>query len=159
LISSNFETLQTFSATTEGDKIIITGSGVLRTASDDTSINNNLKIDETGLQSSIQRTGSYIEEIDGKNQLNMKFKPVYGVALDDTSLSVKVEEGAQFESSLPFEKKGDVYYLSTLPDEMAVEYTPAVAKKSEKTDAPGLIIFLLAAIIVFFIMLRKNNKK
>lgn len=160
LISTHFETLESISSIIEGDKIIITGSGILKTSEDDSSINNNLIIDENGLTTSIEKTGSYIAEKDGKNQLNLKFKPVNGIPLDDTALTITVEEGARFESDLPFEKQDNTYYLSELPEEITANYIPA---QTEQTDNTILMIFIITILLVLislgFAFYKKHNKK
>jgi len=162
LISTHFETLESLSSITEGEKIIITGSGILKTSEDDNSISNSLTLDENGIKTSIEQTGSYIAEKDGKNQLNLKFKPVNGIPLDDTSLAITVEEGAEFNSDLDFEKQGNTYYLSELPEEVTASYTPAETEEKKDNNMMiiyAIIILILLVIVVLFFYKKLKGKK
>ena len=160
MLKNHFEKLESTSATLQGDKIIINGSGILRSTDDDKSINNNLVINDDGLSTSIQKTGNYIQEKDGKKQLKIKFKPVAGVSLNNTQLSVKVEEGAEFNTDLPFNKKGDTYYLNSLPEEISADYTPAADKKSENTMQIYLVIIAIVILLgIAFIAFKKYKRK
>ncbi|MEM2191210.1 MAG: NosD domain-containing protein [Archaeoglobaceae archaeon] len=155
-IAGYFEKLSNLTAITEGDRIVLIGEGTLAVSSDDVLIEGTIRLNKTIVEAQQRIVGYYTFEKEGKQKLSVNFNPTIGVPMNKTNLEVLVEDGAGFESDLPFKKEGNVYKLSYLPESLEANYLSA--EKVQEGYKTYAIIALLAivAFLALFIALRRR---
>ena len=151
-INPYFKEIRDISIETEGDRIIITGKGILKSEPDDQSIYGEIIIDQK-IIANITKIGRYIDEEDN---LNLSFGSIIGIPLNRTTLNIVVQEGDSFESSLPFIKHNNTYTLSYLPEELSVVYTP---REIDNGIAYILIVISIILVLLGGMILYKKRLK
>jgi len=141
-INPYFKEIRDISTETEGDRIIITGKGILKSEPNDQSIYGRIIINQK-IIANITKIGRYIDE---ENNLNLSFGSIIGIPLNRTTLNIVVQEGDNFESNLPFIKYNNTYTLSYLPEELSVVYTP------QEIHNTG-IIYIITVIAIIIVLL------
>lgn len=121
LISSRFEKLENIDAITDGDRIILSGTGLLLAAKEDRSLDSSIHIREGKVHASLERTGAYGAVNWTQATIDFSFSPVINVPLSRTTLDLNVPDGATVKSDLPFAQSGKVWHLDQAPQTMHVE--------------------------------------
>jgi hypothetical protein len=121
MITSRFEKLETINAVTDGDRIVLSGTGLLLATREDKSVSSSIRIRDGKVHASLERVGTYGTTNWTGATIALSFAPVINVPLERTTLDLNVPAGATVIADLAFTKSGDGYHLDQAPPAMNVE--------------------------------------